>query len=626
MHLRWQDKASLYRLVPKRLDENLAFRAQMVRHGASSREAAQDLWIACKRDPLFYVNTFVWTYDPREPPGCKTLPFVTYPYQDDALMEILDAVGNHDLLFEKSRDMGASWLCLTALEHHWHFLEGGAFLLVSRNEDYVDKAGNPKCLFWKLDFILKHLPAFLRPVGVMDKPNRTRLHLYNEETGSVIDGESTTGDVGKGDRRTAVMLDEFASFNLDDGYRALAATADVTPCRIFNSTPQPGGRAFQEMRESGIRKIRLHWSVHPKKAAGLYHDGGGKPRSPWYDAECARRPIPMLVAQELDIDFNAADYQFYPNDLLNQASGRSVRPPYVTARLEYDAETGAEPRLITDQGGPLSLWISPDARGELPKDREYAMGIDVATGTTDASGHGASNSCICVGDRKTGEKVAEYVVNGMNPYDFARVAVALGRLFAGERGKELAGQRSRNFTDNIPMMGDVLPTRLNPQPDLVGGAYMLWEANGPGGQFGDAVNELGYGNIYYHENERGAAKRFSDRPGWYATKTGKLALLGDHRDALLKGRFIERSEACIRECRQYVYLPNGSVAHSRSVSALDPTGARENHGDRVIATALMWKGIKGALSELPEPETEIPVGSLAWRMAEAQKDKAEVYW
>jgi len=35
--------------------------------------------------------------------------------------------------------------------------------LVSRVEDLVDKTDDPKSLFWKIDFIHKHLPKWLMP-------------------------------------------------------------------------------------------------------------------------------------------------------------------------------------------------------------------------------------------------------------------------------------------------------------------------------------------------------------------------------------------------------------------------------------------------------------------------------
>ena len=78
-----------------------------------------------------------------------------------------------------------------------------SFLLVSRVQDYVDKPGNPKALFWKIDFLLNNFPPWLKPRGYREANHRRLLHIENPENGSVIDGESTTGNVSRGDRRTA---------------------------------------------------------------------------------------------------------------------------------------------------------------------------------------------------------------------------------------------------------------------------------------------------------------------------------------------------------------------------------------------------------------------------------------
>ena len=217
-------RSPFYHLVPKDPIENIAFRRKVIAWGSASKENAHTLWLMCARDLLFYVNTFVWTYDPRIE-NSPAVPFITYGFQDEALLAIDSAIGHHDLLIEKSRDMGASWMLLLVFEWRWHFKQLQSFLLVSRKEDLVDKSGDPKSLFWKIDFILQHQPRWMLP-----NYTRQKLHLHNEDRGCTIDGESTTGDVARGDRRTAIGLDEFASF--EDGYAAEAATGDATNCRI----------------------------------------------------------------------------------------------------------------------------------------------------------------------------------------------------------------------------------------------------------------------------------------------------------------------------------------------------------------------------------------------------------
>ena len=587
-----------YDLVPKDFAANLKFRREMILTGCSDSKAAEELWIMCSRDPLFYINTFVFTYDPRRQPSA--LPFITYEYQDDAILSIEDALGDHDLFIEKSRDMGASWLCIFGFEYRFHFRPLQSFLCVSRKEDLVDKTEDPDCLFWKMDFIHTNQPGWLRP-----NVNRTKLHIYNIENGSTIDGSSTTGDVGRGGRRTAVLLDEFAS--VDDGHAVLRATRDTTTCRLFNSTPKGTGNAFYDMKQTDVAKLRMHWSKHPIKSAGMYisENGSlklidtaftfpadyefildGKLRSPWYDGQCKRAAHTMEIAQELDIDYLGSDYQFFDGIVLDRIQKEQVKEPYLVGDLDFDVNTLLPHGFIERDKGPLLLWAYVDAQGNLPEDRNYVLGVDVAAGT------GASNSCISITDCKTKEKIGEYAVNKYKPHELAKVAVAMARWLKGSSGT----------------------------------ARLIWEANGPGREFGDTVIELGYRNVYYRVNERSLSKKQSDTPGWFSTKEGKLALLGDYRKALAANEFINRSYQAIREAREYVFTAAGSVDHAGSINTIDPTGARENHGDRVIADALCWRGMK-EFHTAAAVEQEIPDHCIFARRMQVDKRKHQtLYW
>ena len=561
-------------LVPKAHAKNLEFRRELIAFANRGAREKATLLSMCAEDCLFYVNAFCWTYDPRL--SSPTVPFITYPFQDDAIQKVHESIETgEDLLFAKSRDMGASWLILTAFEHRWRFKHGQSFLVVSRNEDYVDKAGNPKSLFWKFDFLHKNMPGWLLP-----NLTRTRLRMSNDDNGSSIDGESTTGDVARGDRRTAIMLDEFAAFESSDGYRALSATRDATKCRIFNSTPNGNSNAFHDLAQKpDMKQVRMHWSQHPVKSIGMYTDSNGKARSPWYDKECRRCANATEIAQELDIDFAGSDYLFFDASMIDRlVSG--AHPPLLRGDLLFDPQT-LEPMDFVESGnGKLRLWIKPTLGLKLPDDRNYALGVDIATGT------GASNSAISVGDCLSGEKVAEYVDPKIRPDELGRLAVALGKWFKGMQ-KE---------------------------------AHMVWEAPGPGRNFGDVVMGSGYRNVYYRKNELAINAKSGTVPGWWPTKDEKRSLYGEYRRALNEGEFINRSADALRECKEIVYTDGGWVIHGRSMANVDPSGARENHGDRPTADALCWKGMRGR-SAHKVMDVGMQVGTLAWRRLQAQQRK-----
>ena len=105
-----------FRTVPRGKLPNARFRQRVLTEAGRSRSLQADLREACKRDILFYVNVFGWTFDPRLK-ASKSIPFTTYPFQDKALLAILSAIEDGaDLVIQKSRDMGASWMSLVVME------------------------------------------------------------------------------------------------------------------------------------------------------------------------------------------------------------------------------------------------------------------------------------------------------------------------------------------------------------------------------------------------------------------------------------------------------------------------------------------------------------------------------
>lgn len=607
-----------YRLVPKKLEANLRFRRSLLEGAAADEGLATQLRAMCAQDLLFYVNAFCWTYDPRSP--VQVTPFLTYGFQDEAMRTLVDAVENgNDVAIPKSRDMGASWMCLTVFEWLWHFRRNLSFLLVSRNEDYVDKRGDPKSLFWKIDFLHQHQPRWLLPSGrwLLDKdPGRKTLHLANADNGSVIDGESTTGDAGRGDRRTAMLIDEHSAFEINDSFRVLNATRDTTKCRVFNATPQGMNNGFAEVvHKTAAVKLRLHWSQHPEKRRGLYttnettgrvqlldefrgkvlvrRKGESKPRevafpddypfeldldqpklrSPWYDDQCARCVSPQEVAQELDIDFLGSDFPFFDAAFIAALRKKHAREPMLVGDLEFDRETMLPKRFVENPKGLLQLWL-PLGREDRPaRDRDFVAGADVSAGT------GASNSVVVVADRKTGEKIARLATPNIRPHGFAELCMAVGHFFNK--------------------------------------AFLIWDASGPTGQvFTKRVIEAAYGRIYYRRQEKKVSQKPTDEPGYFLNSQARAALLEDYRAALSDHRYVNRSDPGLAECLQFIRRPDGGVEHSAAVNSQDPAGARTAHGDEVIADALACRAVSDRATEAKAEEPSEPIGSLAWRRAQ----------
>lgn len=570
--------------MPKERVANLQYRQQLRDRATKDQGLQKSLKEMCKRDPLFYINCFCYVYEPRTR---TTHPFITWEFQDETITALIDSMGQYDVVVEKSRDMGASWMAIVAPEWAWHFHDKSSFLLGSRKEDLVDSADDPDSLMWKIDFLHKHQDPWIVPWC-----NRTKLHLLNCENGSVIDGESTNANFGVGGRRLGILLDEFAKMQND--YEIKDGTADVSPCRWYVSTHNGTHTCFYELCQTGDvqiegkyaqRKLRLHWTRHPEKARGLYmktENGVEKPSSPWRDREVVRRKNRQEIAQNIDIDPQGSSFQFFQQFDLDLYSARDGREPTLTGHLDYDDTTGAPYRFTPDPDGPLRLWLNLMPDGSPPPAR-YVGGADISAGA------GSSNSVCSLANTGTGEKIAELATPTMSEIAFATYCVALSKWFA---------------------TGEI-------------GAKLVWEDNGSlGVAFTKRVIEMQYTHVYWRHDEKRLRKKQQDMPGWHSGKGSKLALLKRYREDLGK-RFINRSKEALRECALYVHAPTGEdVVHAKSMKKDDPTGAKKNHGDRVIADALCYMLVhearKGVMVQARSGEMvdlqKAPIGSLGWRM------------
>lgn len=597
----------------KTLKGNIAFRKKCLQLAAEDEDYAHQLWIMCSRDMLFYVNTFCLIYTPGLAPKSTEVLFITYYYQDVVFDEIKEAVElQYDELTEKSRKIGLTWLILTVLFWLWHFRNFNTFRLLSFKAELVDNTDDPDCLFWKLLFLRDHLPKFLKPEN-----HYKYMGLTNDDNKSTITGLTTTSDSARSGRCTAMFPDEFAT--VPDAEGVEESTQHVSDCRLFNSTHKGTGTGFYRLSQKAtLKKLVLHWSLHPLYNKGLYYakDGklvlvdkefkgkvtvsritynfpenypfrlDGKLRSPWYDNECDRASHPMQIAQELDIDPFASDFQFFDGLMIQEIETEFVRPPFLEGTLEFDEDSLEPIGFVEGKNGPLKLWIYPDIYGKIPQGIEIGGGVDVSAGT------GVSNSTGSWVNLRTGEKLAEYADPNIKPEAYARLAIAMFTFF--------------NDAFMVPDGG-----------------------GGTGRTFCDEIIKLGYRNLYFRRNEEGLNKKVSDKPGVFLNPIEKTAILGAYRRALKERTFIQRSHEANQECLAYVYTTGNKVEHSLALSSPDPSGASANHGDRTIADALANKCLElfGINNKNPETEADVSPYCYAARKAEAKrKEKAEVEW
>ncbi len=275
-------------------------------------------------DPVFFINNYLKTYDPRPEAAPHHLDFKLYPFQEQYVIELVDAITNgHDLFDEKSRDMGASWLALAVRFWFWCFADSYQSLVGSRKEEYVDD-GTLKSLFPKLDYFIEHIKdKTLLPKDIQ----RTYMKLINKDTGNTITGESSNKNFSRGGRFDDVLFDELGFW--PDARSSWTAAGDATRCRHAVTTPPDEPSFAKTLRNSDKVKVRTwHWTLHPEK------------NQAWYDYEKSRR-TEEEVLHELDISWEYSSlnkpYPEIKHVIVGRHEYNADLPLYISMDLGLDA-------------------------------------------------------------------------------------------------------------------------------------------------------------------------------------------------------------------------------------------------------------------------------------------------
>ena len=578
------------------------------------KNPANQRWIMeqCKRDFYFWLESFAWLYEPRPEPGRSAiLPFIPWPHQRPVIDAILENLGYRDLGLEKARAEGATWICLMIILWRWIFHPRQAFGLVSRNEATADTPDDPDSLGAKIDWALSKMPTWMvGRKGVEYRRNISKHTWFNVRNDSTITAYPSTGDLASGGRKTAFFMDELSKFPRGDDENALAATEPVTNCRLLVSTYNGADGAYframtEESHKQHLVKLKLRWIDNPYRSINKFCIDGKsrtlldpetkepvqalidngyvelffeeyypllmkrgfcvsdserllrKTWSPWYVDRCLRpRMTPQKIAQEYDMDPIGSGNRFFPGELLDDCLDR-VKPPCFCGDIEYDLETLRITRIFKSSTGLFRTWLPTRGGRWRPKPARYIVGCDVAQGL--GTNH-SSNSAITVLNRDTGVKVAEFASPTVLPEKLAEIAISLCYFFKTYDG--------------------------NP-------AYLIWEANGPGGAFRERVLSTSFRNVYYRSAYKTRRGKPSKEMGWWSSKDAKADMLTKYRWALQEGYFHNPSEISIREAGQYTTVGGGRLEFiSSSADDTDPTDAGENHGDRCIADAVANVGME----------------------------------
>lgn len=600
-------------VIPKLLEENIEWRRRLRQSANNDIGLQKTLKQACASSMLFWLNAFGWTFlqkivgdDGLEHmvKGMQVhVPFITWQIQDIAIKKIIHCIDTgEDILISKSRDMGASWICLSVFHWYWQFIPGTTFLEMSRNEKYVDQRGNMDSLFEKHRYLHKMQPAWLRP-GIDDN----LLRIRNTATGNMLVGESTNQHAGQGGRKTAVLLDEFA--RVREAEEIDLALSDTTSCKIYNSTPQGPTTWFSKLKKSHkCVVLEMPWFHHPLKGRdaelitaydveiGYTCPPGKKWISTWYGLQETLRSR-RDVAQNIDMCDEQSGRMFFDVREVEEHRSKFQRVPSQVGELLYRIERQDDPdrikilksRKVSDiffmqsKEGKWRLW-GELIEGRFDQTHAYTMGIDISAGTS------SSNSVITVFDATAKRVVAKFWSATITPYALAEEACKAGLWIGG--------------TTHQPVLN--------------------WETNGGvGAQFTTRLKQLGYRPQYVRRNYAKRDRPKSNQRGWHSTTELKEDLLGQLRQGLKTQEFIIACQDSFDEYLGYHY--DDLMRLQPGVSDVDEeSGASATHGDHAIADGLAFLA-KEDTWKPKEIDAIPPKGSFAFRKQKhlrRKRDKA----
>ena len=321
----------------------------------SKKEIVAEI-LKCGKSPVYFIDNYARISHPIE----GLIPFKTYPYQAELLEDFNDYRFNVIL---KARQLGISTIAAAYVV--W-------LMLFHRDKNILVMATKFKTasnLVKKVKAIMKNLPEWI-VISEISIDNRSSFELSN---GSQIQAASTSGDAGRSEALSLLVIDEAAHVeNLDELWAGLYPTISTGGRVIALSTPNGVGnwfhKTYTEASEGSndFHPIDLAWDVHPDRD------------QEWFNKE-TRNMSRREIAQELECNFNT--------------SGESVVHPDDIAWIE---ESVVDPKYRT--GFDRNLWIWEQYQAECT----YLLVADVARGD------GADYSVFHIIKLETMEVVAEY--------------------------------------------------------------------------------------------------------------------------------------------------------------------------------------------------------------------------
>tara|TARA_R110000751_G_scaffold52026_1_gene113575 strand:+ start:35 stop:1618 length:1584 start_codon:yes stop_codon:yes gene_type:complete len=248
----------------------------------SKKEIVKEI-VKSGKDPVYFINNYCRISHPLR----GLIPFKTFPYQDDLVQDFNDFRFSVIL---KARQLGIS--TITAAYIVW-------LILFHRDKNVMvlaTKFATAANLVKKVKAMMKHLPDWIRITDI-SIDNRTSFELTN---GSQIKASSTSGDAGRSEALSLLVIDEAAFVDgLDELWTALYPTLSTGGRCIALSTPNGVGNWFHKTytdavdNQNDFKSVVLPWEVHPERD------------QEWFRKE-TKNMSRRQIAQELECNFNSS--------------------------------------------------------------------------------------------------------------------------------------------------------------------------------------------------------------------------------------------------------------------------------------------------------------------------------
>lgn len=350
----WKNPAPGYEIIWRQRAERLRAIRSMPEPAKS--EYLAGLFAYYQENPWDFIQDWGVTADPRkiEVGEDSLMPFVLFPKQVEFCQFVYEQwKARRPGVADKSRDGGLSWLAVAMGATLCIFYPGMNVGYGSVTEDYVDKIGEPKSLFWKARLFIDELPREFK--GSWNKDRHAPHMRILFPNGSTMTGQS--GDnIGRGDRKGIYFVDESA--HLPNPKAVDFALSQTTNCRIDISTPFGLANSFAHRRNSGkVRVFTLHWMDDPRKDQA------------WYDKQVEDIDDPVVIAQEIDINYSAS------------VQGVVIPHNWILAAVDAHEKINLKPSGarfgaldVADEGRDKNAWVS--SHGVLLHDLQEWTGVD----------------------------------------------------------------------------------------------------------------------------------------------------------------------------------------------------------------------------------------------------------